>query len=204
MRWNLANQSGWLDGSTLRLCFTLHNLRPDAALSPDADSPACVFRRIRVVANSSSVIEDIEDYGRTFQIFSELLPSQKRFSNCTEAWGSVVKADTLDNPFGPSPVPADSARQVCVQLLSPFFSQGKWIPLSTMPITVEMDDADSAFVGTGAVWEITRPRLVASVCELDQALQNSYAKHLLDGKSLPLYTHGIYSVKAAVPIGSSI
>jgi hypothetical protein len=38
---------------------------------------------------------------------------------------------------------------------------------------------------------------------LDMALQNSYAKHLLDGKSLPVHYDGIYSMQAAVPNGSS-
>jgi hypothetical protein len=35
------------------------------------------------------------------------------------------------------------------------------------------------------------------------ALHNSYAKHLLDGKSLPVHYDGIYSMQAAVPNGSS-
>ena len=47
-------------------------------------------------------------------------------------------------------------------------------------------------------WEITRPRLVASVVDLDQGLSNSYAKHLLDGKSLPIFTRNLYSVKSSI------
>jgi hypothetical protein len=39
MRWNLADQNGWLDGNTLRLVFTIHNATANA-LSPRTDSPA--------------------------------------------------------------------------------------------------------------------------------------------------------------------
>ena len=205
-RFNLADQSGWLDGGTLRLIFTLTNLNAGAVLIPDCDSPASMFRRVRVICNGSSVIEDIEEYGRTFQMFAEMMPSHKRYNAVTEAWGSTTNSQTLNVPFTPEAIPADSSRQVVVHLMSPFFSQGKWVPLSMLPLTVELelDDAKAAFTGTANSWEITRPRLVADVCEIDQTLQNSYSKHLLEGKSLPMYFPGIYSVKAAVPTGSSL
>ena len=46
-----------------------------------------MFRRVRIIANGSAVLEDIEEYGRVFQLFSELLPPQRRFNNMAEAWG---------------------------------------------------------------------------------------------------------------------
>ena len=33
---------------------------------------------------------------------------------------------------------------------------------------------------------------LADVCDLDQSLANSYAKHVLDGKSLPMHMDGLY------------
>jgi len=140
-------------------------------------------------------------------MFSEMLPAQKRFNNVTEGWGGIYGAGTLDVPFTPDPIPEDGgSREVVVTLLSSFFSQSKYVPLSLLPcsLEVELDDVDAAFDGIGNLWEITRPRLLADVCDLDQALANSYAKHILDGKSLPMYMHGLYSVKAAVPAGSSL
>ena len=47
-------------------------------------------------------------------------------------------------------------------------------------------------------------RLVCDVCELDQTLHNSYSSHLLSGKSLPFQMHGLYSITASVPAGSSL
>ena len=75
-----------------------------------------------------------------------------------------------------------------------------------LPLTIEMELADvtEAFHGSSNNWTVTRPRLVADCCDLDQILQNSYASHLLSGTSLPIYMHGLYSVKASVPEGSSL
>ena len=115
-----------------------------------------------------------------------------------ESWGGGDAVAGMAGPDPSDPIPISSSRTVCVQLLSSFLSQGKLIPLTMLPLTVEIELADQheAFVGTTEnLWEITRPRLVADVCDLDQALANSYAKHLLDGKSLPMYMHGLYSTK---------
>ena len=72
-----------------------------------------------------------------------------------------------------------------------------------MPLTLELelDDAGAALMsvsGAAISWEISRPRLVASVIDLDQSLANSYASHLLAGKSLPIYTRNLYSVKSSI------
>ncbi len=206
-RFNLADQQGWLDGNSMRLVFTLTNLSGSSAIGPECDSPASMFRRLRIIANGSAIVEDIEEYGRVFQLMSELRPSQARYNDIGETWTSGSAAQTLTDPRGSeSAIPADSSRQVCVTLLSPFLAQGKYLPLTMLPLTLEIElgEADDAFSGSGNSWEITRPRLIADVCQLDQALQNSYAKHLLDGKSLPIYTQGLYSLRAAVPTGNSL
>ena len=211
MRWNLADQAGWLDGNSVRLLMEITNLSTVPAnaapalyvMVPGTSSPASMFRRFRVIANGSAVLEDIDNYGRTFQIMSDLLPSNRKMVNIGKAWGGDASAAELGNPETQDNIAAGTSRTVCVQLLSSFLSQGKMIPLSMLPITIELelDDMGACFTQpTGPVsWEITRPRLVASVCDLDQTLNNSYAKHLLDGKRLPLYMHGMYSVVSSIP-----
>ena len=69
-----------------------------------------------------------------------------------------------------------------------------------MPLVAELKlgDADAVFAGVGHTWSLSQPRLVADVLQLDQALVNSYSKHLLEGKSLPVYCSGMYSLKMAV------
>ena len=89
VRFNLADQAGWLDASTLRLAFTLTNLSSTDPLTPFTDSPASMFRRFRIIANGSAVVEDIEEYSRVFQLFMELLPSQRRYNAVTELGGII-------------------------------------------------------------------------------------------------------------------
>ena len=208
IRFNLADHAGWLDGGTLRLIFTITNNHVSSTLNlTGSTSAATMFRRVRIIANGSSTIEDIEEYGRVFQMFSHLQPPQRRFTNSLETWGDRDSHEgMLGLPNSTDAIPANSSRQVCVQLLSSILSQGKLLPLAMLPLTIEIElgDTNDAFVGSTNDWTITRPRLVASVCELDQTLQNSYASHILAGKSLPFYLNGIYSVKASVPSGSSL
>ncbi len=87
MNLSLADQQGWLDGGSVRLIFKLTNLKVTGTLQPVSDSPASLFRRMRVIANGSAVIEDVEEYSRVHQMFSELLPAQRRYNNIAEAWG---------------------------------------------------------------------------------------------------------------------
>jgi hypothetical protein len=93
-----------------------------------------------------------------------------------------------------------------VKLLSSFLTQGKAIPLNMVPVVIELElaGADDAFEGTGNSWYITQPRLVGDVLTLDNALQNSYASHILQGKQLPFMMHGLYSVRATIPQGSTL
>ena len=74
LRFSLADQQGWLDAGTLRLAFTITD-KSTAALVPIGDNPASLFRRLRVIANGSCEIENIENYGRVNQMFNILLPS---------------------------------------------------------------------------------------------------------------------------------
>ena len=50
MRFNLADQSGWLVGDTVRLVMQIQNNTANP-LHPVTDSPNGVFRRCRVIAN---------------------------------------------------------------------------------------------------------------------------------------------------------
>ena len=206
MRFSLADQQVWLDGGTVRLVFKLTNLHVTSSLQPICDSPASMFRRVRVIANGSAVIEDIEDYGRVHQLFSELLPTQRRFNNTTETWGGANLAHGIDSPVLVDPIAADCERTVCVHLMSSFLGQGKMIPLSMVPVILELElgEMNDCFEGADNAWEISRPRLIADVLQVEQTLQSSYAAHLLSGKNLGIFMQGMYSVKSAVPTGSSL
>ena len=72
IRFNLADHASWLDAGTLRLIFTISNNHVSSTLNPIGSSLATMLRRLRIIANGSAVVEDIEDYGRVYQLFSEL------------------------------------------------------------------------------------------------------------------------------------
>jgi hypothetical protein len=140
-------------------------------------------------------------------MFSLLQSSERRYNAHTEGWGTEkIHTATFDSPGDPDPIPGNKARTVVVKLLSSFLTQGKAIPLNMVPVVIELEiaGADEAFRGTGNEWYITQPRLVADVLTLDNALQNSYASHILQGKQLPFMMHGLYSVRATIPPGSSM
>ena len=199
MRFNLADQSGWLVGDTVRLVMNIQN-NTGTPLQPICDSPNGMIRRLRIIANGSAIIEDIEEYSRVSQMFSELLPSARRYNDICETWGATAAAASLDVPFVADAIGAAQTKTVVVHLLSSFLSNGRSIPLNMLPLIleVELDDMDRAFDGTGKNWVITRPRLIADVYTLDNSLQNSYAKFILDGRSLPFMMHGLYSLKATI------
>jgi hypothetical protein len=88
MRFNLADQNGWLAGNTMRLAFTLHNATA-TPLTPICDSPASMFRRVRVIGNGSSTLEDVKEYGRVHEMFSMLQSSARRYNAHEKGWGST-------------------------------------------------------------------------------------------------------------------
>jgi hypothetical protein len=73
-------------------------------------------------------------------------------------------------------------------------------------LEIELGNADDAFMGPvgSNSWYITQPRLIGDVLTLDNALQNSYASHILQGKQLPFMMHGLYSLRATIPPGSTL
>jgi hypothetical protein len=75
-----------------------------------------------------------------------------------------------------------------------------------VPLVIELElaDANQAFHDENNSWYITRPRLIGDVLALDNALQNSYASHILHGKQLPFMMHGLYSLRATIPPGSTL
>ncbi len=79
------------------------------------------------------------------------------------------------------------------------------LPLSYLPLTLELELGEKEFVfaGSGNTWHISRPRLCCDVLQLDGALNNSYSSHLLASKSLPIMFQGMHSIKSAIPAGST-
>jgi len=89
------NGDGWLDPSTVRFGYTLQNL--DAAANHQLrtlSGPWSFFRRMRITCGGQ-VVEDIDNYARTHEMF-EVLSSQARQQD-DKNQGFGVQYDLLRN-----------------------------------------------------------------------------------------------------------
>ena len=72
-----------------------------------------------------------------------------------------------------------------LQILCPFFSQGKMLPLSLLGscvLELELGGYDDCFktaTNITNLWEIVRPMVLADLITVDPSLTNSFAQHLL-------------------------
>ena len=102
--------------------------------------------------------------------------------------------------------------------MSGILMQNKYLPLMWGGFTMDFEligNADDAFVSPGAGdaaffsantatnWSIQDIRMTGDVVQLDSALQNSYAEHVLSGKSLPI-NYGTYITMQQTVAGSNI
>ena len=89
-------------------------------------------------------------------------------------WGATNSVgndpSTLSHAFTPLALAGGASRRVIMQLLCPFFSQGKMLPLSLLGSLVlerEPDDADMCFASSPNNWELVRPIILCDVIQVD-------------------------------------
>ena len=200
----LLTGDGWLDPSTFRIAFDLENLDStvDRRLRP-LGGPWTFFRRMRVLCGGT-IVEDIDNYNRCHQMFSILTAADSRANLNAEGFGQdwdirEAKQITLteDNLKGIEP---SQSQTVLFKPLSGLFNQNKMIPLRYCPITIELELVNDSTepilsdltgtqftaANTSVQWQIWNVQAKCDMCILDNALDNSYAEHLLSGKSLPI------------------
>lgn len=198
---------GWVDPSTVRVMFNVQNDETDAAkrLRP-LSGPHSFFRRLRVLCGGQ-VVEDIDNYNRVHEMMNTLVSKHSRQNEDGEAFGLRWNAHDWIN----SQVDTDNfkgiaqgeSQTVLFKPLSGLLNQPKYLPIRYMPLVLELELVDKAtepivsnFSGTGAtdfkadntslVWSLNQVQVKCDMCTLDNSLDNSYAEHLLSGKSLPI------------------
>ena len=137
------NSEGWLDASTVVVNFDLHNDDADAAkFVRPLQGPHSFFRRLRI-SSGGSLIEDIDMYNRTHQMFEMLTSSSNRDNSDTEGFG--YRSDTVqpDHVHGATSLPGvapGSHQTVGFKLLSGLLNQSKMLPLKYMGnLTIEFE-----------------------------------------------------------------
>lgn len=188
----------WMDPSTVRVMFDLTNKDADAAkLLRPLSGPHAFFRRMRVLAGGQ-VLEDIDNYNRVHEMMHTLTATDSRENDGAEAFGFVksVQQKKVANAVGG--ISGGDSITMLFKPLSGILSQGKYLPIRYMPLTLELELVDKtaepiAVVGgaytdanTSVTWKLENVQLKCDLCSLDNGLDNSYAEHLLSGKALPI------------------
>ena len=173
------NGTDWLDPSTVKLMFTLTNQDGVNNLTL-LTGPWAFFRRYRCVCNGQ-IVEDIDDYNRNCEKFHVLTSSHVRENDAIEG---ATKWDG-----GTAEVVAPNKTRVMgSKLLSGLLNQTKMLPIRYAPLELELElvnDFGDAQQGS-LNWKISDVQLKCDLVTLDNALENSYAQHLLSGKALPI------------------
>ena len=117
-------------------------------------------------------------------------------------------------------VKANQSLTVLFKPLSGLLNQNKMLPVRYAPITIELELDDSVTspivdpdasgadthnaANTSTDWQIENVQVKVDMCTLDNALDNSYAQHLLSGKSLPISYNTFVSQLQATPSGDKV
>lgn len=172
------NGTDWLDPSTVKVMFTINNTTGTMNFLSGVHS---FFRRLRVVCNGQ-IVEDIDDYNRVCEMFNVLQSSSVRGNDEIESvkrWDAAGADETLA---------AGGYRKVGMKLCSGLLNQTKMLPIRYCPLEIELELVNQ--VGDpqhgSSAWHLSDVQLKADLCTLDNALENSYAKHLFEGKALPI------------------
>ena len=193
----------WLDPASVRVSFDLTNKGADV-LQP-ITGPWAFFSRcsIRVLG---TLVEDLQQYGLTYQVFSNGLTEDARQRELDLNFGGII--NPLSCAEEPEAILPGETRTVTMNLLSGLFSgQSKHLWLSALgPIVIELELADAeapvvlstpaagelAGIPRSNKWQISNPFVMGSIVDLSPDLINAYTKHLEEGKSLP-YSFGTYA-----------
>ena len=188
IRFRLADHC-FLEPASCRLQMTIQNLTVDGggnnvALTPIAQ-PLSMFRRARLFM-ASQLVEDWVELGTTAVLLERMKPVNRRGNDSLE--GHILTGSADSDTF--SPIPAGGARKVLMQLPFGCLNQPRWLPLHLIAggliMELELGDAADAFNEAAAAFQLEGVSLHATCHEVDSALANSYAQHVLKGSPLHL------------------
>ena len=192
IRFRVADQ-GFLESASLRLRFTITNLKSEA-LTPCA-SPMSMFRRARLFA-ASQLVEDLTLLPNQTTLRDRMLPMERRVNNS-------IEANPMDNSEAYMEIGSQASRRVIAPLPFGTVNQPSWIPMHLisggMVIELELDEKNAAFAEATANWILQDVSLLATIHTIDSSLANSYASHVLQGNPLHLHYTSVVSSRHIVP-----
>ena len=193
------NGTDWLDPSSMKLHFIVKNEDTALGLQPFVNGVHNWFRRLRVIIGGQ-VVEDIDNYNRVCQMFTLMMDKNKQLNDSIESWTGTTSLDT------PATLGSNSQAVCLGSLFAGIFNQDKYLPVKYCPITIELElvntYGDSVRSGGSQLWSIEDVQLKCDMVTLDSQLDNSYAEHLLSGKSIPI-SYTSYTTSQQVCSGDS-
>jgi hypothetical protein len=203
IRFRLAGDGSWLDPSTFRIMFDVVNTDTsnNKKLRPLGKAHG-FFRRLRISVRGQ-IIEDIDNYNRVSELFHILQTPASRYNDSIEEFGYNYDMTQLYDVARHPGIGTDS-QTVMFQPLCGLFQQTKYLPLRYAPLEIELELADvldpivsdfypesdatnpSLFKAsnTSTSWKIENCMVKVDLCTLDNALENSYVSHFMDGKTI--------------------
>lgn len=166
----------WLDPSTCKVFMDVKN-PGETAITPIVEGAHGMFRRMRIMCGGQ-IVEDIDGFSRLSEQFHMMKPKEKRVNDAIEGFGDKVALG------------AGKTRTVCFTPMSGLLTQEKYLPIRYANLQIELEvvgSATDAFTGTDVSFQISNVQVKADLVQLDSSLDNSYAEHLLSGKSLPIH-----------------
>lgn len=174
-----------------------------------ADGPHCLIQRMRVYM-SGTLIEDVDFYGRSHQLFRRLLIGSEWIKNDDVEAGMQQYAEGQPGAVQPS-----ISNQVlapgksCMFNLQPLLGLlacGKMLPLRYGGLSLELTFADAISAVTprsSTSYEIQECSIRCAVSKLDSALEASYASLLMQNRALTIKLTS-YSTQASIlPAGNA-
>ncbi len=206
MRFTLTGDD-FLVPQTVRLQFDVNNTATDVdhILRP-VSGPWSFFRRMRLLCRGV-VIEDIDNYNRTHEMFNIFTSRHNRDNDDITGFGRRYDDETN---YGVVPttdyyksVKGNSRRIVIFKPLSGLLSQEKWIPLRYMPITIELElvnsptdclfytEGSTQFLTTGGSqntsesWTLSNAMIKCDICMMDNSVLNQINEHIAKNEAIP-------------------
>ena len=198
-----GSDGSWIDPSTLRICWRVHNTGTTAAdgyVQPVSGSH-CFVNRLELRCNGT-LLEDLHGYGRLHEMLSRLKPRDWR-NNEMLCSGGVYDVDEMATDFELGTPIIDPGKFLSMSC-KPFLgvtNAGKMLPTKYAPLTLEIHFAsatDAVFQNgnyhpagnTGTerevsnLYELDDVHIKCDVVTLDSALDNSLTQILMSNKAL--------------------
>ena len=199
---NVGSSSEWLDPSTVLVSMLLTNTDGTNALFPAAPEATILIDRLQVRLGST-LIEDIQEFGKLTHIMEKLSMTPQKKLDCAQIGFGTVTPTTNPNMFladqhDARTIAANGSKRIYMKLnLSGLFSQHRYIPLFALggqglQIQLSLAPAVQSCIlshsGTtySQSYNLTDIRLLADMVSLSGELQESYNAALLNGTSLKM------------------